>query len=741
MLTRIVVFFCGFVALMGFAVAPAGADIIEVPDDFPTIQEAIDAAVDSDEILVASGTYFENIDFLGKAIWLHSSDGAELTIIDAQQTGTVVTCDSAEGPDSVLEGFTISGGNGSLGGGMFNEFSSPTVTNCTFSGNSAGFAGGGMYNAGGSPTVTNCTFDGNWAGDGGGMFNVNSNSTVTNCTFTGNFGLSGGGMLNIKSDPTVTNCTFNGNTAAAGGGMYNVGASPTVTNCTFSGNEGLIAGGGMGNISSSPTVTNCTFTGNSGGENGGGMSNLDSSPTVTNCTFSENSANDYEGGGGMSNRNSSPTVTNCTFNGNSTAQNGGGMYNSEGNPTVTNCTFSGNEAFLGGGGMGNISSSPTVTNCILWGDSPDEIFATNGDPNVTFSNVEGGFPGTGNIDADPLFVDANGPDGIPGTEDDDLRLMSGSPCIDAGDNTAVPPDTSDLDEDGDTKEPIPFDLDGNPRFVDDPDTKDTGNGDPPIVDMGAYEFQGPGIIEASFDIKPGSCPNSFNRNSNGVLPVALVGTDDFDITEVDLGSILLTRTDGVGGSIAPHEGPPGPHSEFEDVATPFEGEEQCDCHELESDGILDLSMKFKSADLVDALELGDLKAGELVSLTLMGDLLDGTPFEAADCIRIVPPGDLPGIMAMGSTAPGVFIDVTPLDETLDGGGFVDFKRTYSLGTIVTLTAPQTHLGWVFVGWDYDKGGLTASRKGGTGRAIEIIIIDDEFSLKAIYRRAYGPGLP
>jgi len=131
-------------------------------------------------------------------------------------------------------------------------------------------------------------------------------------------------------------------------------------------------------------------------------------------------------------------------------------------------------------------SNPTVVNCILWGDTPDEIY-DEGAYRVTaasYTDVEGGWPGEGNIDADPVFVDPNNAD---------FRLSADSPCIDAGDNTAVPSDTADLDGDGDTTERTPLDLDGNPRFVDDPLTDDTGVADPPdyleIVDMGAFEFQ------------------------------------------------------------------------------------------------------------------------------------------------------------------------------------------------------------------------------------------------------------
>jgi parallel beta-helix repeat protein len=218
------------------------------------------------------------------------------------------------------------------------------------------------------------------------------------------------GMYNTSSSPMVTNCTFAGN---SGRGMYNTSSSsPTVINCTFAGNSGR----GMYNESSSPTVTNCTFTGNTAYSGGGMYNRSSSSPTVINCTFAANS-----GGGMLNDSYSSPMVTNCTFTGNS----GTGMYNYSSSATVTNCTFTGNS----GTGMYNYSSSATVTNCILWGNSAgsgNEISGSGG--TFTFSCIQGGYEGTGNIAVDPLFV--NAPYSV--------QLLPGSPCIDAGTSVGAP---------------------------------------------------------------------------------------------------------------------------------------------------------------------------------------------------------------------------------------------------------------------------------------------------------------
>jgi predicted outer membrane repeat protein len=451
---------------------------------------------------------------------------------------------------AVIDGFTISGGNADFGGGgMYNTSGSPTILNCTFRGNSAGEFGGGIFNEwDSSPTLTNCTFNGNSAGtDGGGMANWGtdyygfvSGARLTNCTFRGNSasrdggglaedcassstligctfannsaGDDGGGICNRScNNPVLTGCTFTGNTAGDDGGAianYD-GSDPTLTNCTFTNNWSDDNGGAIfSRDDSSPTLANCTFVGNFVRSNGAAMYNRENRPTLVNCLFAGNFAHD-SGGAMCQRRGSRPTLTNCAFTGNAANFDGGAIFNDEARLTLTNCTFSRNSANFDGGAICNSDNTQLMlANCILWGnsdsggtDSSAQIHA--GTVDVTFSCMQGGWAGAGNTAHDPRLADPSGPDNVVGTRDDNLHLSAGSPCIDAANNRAVLPDVVDLDGDSDIDEPTPLDLDNAPRFVDDPDTNDTGVcGTPcrlPLVDMGAYEFT-PGDLDGDGNV-------------------------------------------------------------------------------------------------------------------------------------------------------------------------------------------------------------------------------------------------
>jgi parallel beta-helix repeat protein len=249
----------------------------------------------------------------------------------------------------------------------------------------------------------------------------------------------------------------------------------TITAGNANGSDPYNSGGGMYNNAGSPTVSNCTFLSNKAG-NGGGMANCSSSnPTLTNCRFSGNRAGF---GGGIYNyfSFSNPTMVNCNFTGNF-GNTGGGMYNYLSIPVLSNCTFADNSADSGGGMCNDSFSDTVLTNCILWGDAPEEVIALNSStPVVTYSDVQGSWAGTGNIDTDPCFVQSGCWDdnGTAGDSNDDswvagdYRLRPDSPCIDVGDNNSVPADVNDFD--------------GHPRIV------DGDCNDSEIVDMGAYEF-------------------------------------------------------------------------------------------------------------------------------------------------------------------------------------------------------------------------------------------------------------
>jgi predicted outer membrane repeat protein len=383
-----------------------------------------------------------------------------------------------------LDGFTVTGAHTS---GMYNDHSSPTLTNLIFIGNYNRFNGpygitvAGMYNADSSPTLHHVTFQANAVlirGDGSfetGMHNYNSDPVLTDVVFSGNLGTV---MYNTHSDPVLTDVVFSGN---LGTGMYNNASDPVLTDVVFSGN----LGGGMRSIDpyregSRPTLINVSFISNTTEGRGGGMYNEDSSPTLINVTFISNTAG--LDGGAMYNDASVLEQANVLFRGNRAGGSGGAMFNLDSTLALINTTFSANTASGDGGGIYNEDSSLTIHNSILWGNADSggsgaaaQVRSVTQNPTIAYSLVQGGCPPNANcsptigypLTDDPQFLD------------DDLRLWHTSPAVDAGNNDALPRDSADLDGDGDTAERLPLDLARRARV--------TGFD---RVDLGAYELAG-----------------------------------------------------------------------------------------------------------------------------------------------------------------------------------------------------------------------------------------------------------
>jgi len=221
---------------------------------------------------------------------------------------------------------------------------------------------------------------------------------------------------------------------------------------------------------------------------GGGLYvELGGTPSIANVNFIDNYALNYGAGMVAVDDGSGPHVVNCTFSGNST--NGSGAVASVYTATVflINSTVVGNSGTSGGGITAALNGDVTVRNSISYSNTVSD--ADGVDVNIEYSLIGGGsvFTGTGNINSPPNFVDADGPDNIFGTLDDNLHLIITSPAIDAADNDAVIVDLTDMDGNGVFTETVPLDMDGNDRFVNTHSVPDTGNGSPPIVDMGAYD--------------------------------------------------------------------------------------------------------------------------------------------------------------------------------------------------------------------------------------------------------------
>jgi hypothetical protein len=378
------IYLCAAVLL--FVIPSFAQNTIHVPGDQATIQGAIDVANNGDTVLVAPGTYFENINFNGKAVTVTSSGGPSVTIIDGGQNGSVVTFDSGETMSSRLNGVAIQNGyasydgsyNSGRGGGIRIMNSSPTVTGNVISNNSA-LCGMGIYIDGGSPVI--------------------KNNTISNNTQPSNDGGCGGG--GIETTGTTTSPS-----------------SPLIDSNVITNNNLNPGGGGFG----------------------GGIYVYDfSQPTIRNNVIKSNTA--YNGGGiALSSLLGTVVVQNLIAN-NTSLYTGAGLYVTGSNINIANNTIVGNLNSSGIFVWSNAPQTITVSNNIVVAASSQlyaitcapglnalsPVFSRNDAYYVGWSGVCDYTASPGNISADPLFVNSAS----------DFHLQPNSPAIDAGTNAAA----------------------------------------------------------------------------------------------------------------------------------------------------------------------------------------------------------------------------------------------------------------------------------------------------------------
>jgi parallel beta-helix repeat protein/predicted outer membrane repeat protein len=409
----------------------------------------------------------------GGAVYCEQSSSP--TLINCSFTNNVASiqgggmfCKDSSSPilrDCVFTQNYLNGGQ-TYGGGIAIVHSSPTLDNCAFVNNDA-WTGGGVHieQSNSAPSFVNCLFESNsssWGG-GGAVSSVSSLPSFENCIFDTNYSYGGAGAIDISAGSngqiTILDCIFETNQSSGeSGGAISIrswGAnnySTIIGHCEFNNNSSQTGGGGISCVGDDTTVIDdCLFANNTvyGSGSGGAILCDNSSPQITNSTFNLNWA-EVHGGAFYLHDLSSPTITNCLISNNGSQQDGGGIFcDYASSPTLTNCTVTENSsASYGGGLFAGLNSQPNFDSCIIWNNHSNGTAGgikidSSSSLSASYSTIEGGWSGTGNISLDPLFVDS---------ANEDFRLNhigagqpTDSPCIDSGNPGVIPFGTTRTD--------------------------------------------------------------------------------------------------------------------------------------------------------------------------------------------------------------------------------------------------------------------------------------------------------
>lgn len=324
---------------------------------------------------------------------LAGDDGPDF--VGYEDNAQAIVTSIANGPTAILDGFTVTGGFGPSGSGLNCYDSSPVIEGCTFAANMAagdeGGYGGAAVFSGGAASLSRCTFTGNYATRQGGAIRAEKGASLT-----------------------LRECTFAANDADDGGALHSAAADVNAVACAFVGNHAATHGGAFYCHQGKHRLTACTFTFNAA-RYGGGLYNLFGAMDIMQCTFGANDAD--EGGGLYIDSSTSVTLTNSLLTGNrASALGGAALVWCDSRAKLTNCTLADNRAPLGSAVAGG---APVLWNCIAWNQEPTKspLHVLGAGPEVGYSCIQGGWPGPGNLDTDPLFT-APGSWDASGTPDD-----------------------------------------------------------------------------------------------------------------------------------------------------------------------------------------------------------------------------------------------------------------------------------------------------------------------------------